>query len=395
MTDSPPSGHPSIRRPSAVYVGLFFAVGTLFPYLAVFYQAAGLSLEGIGLVAGLTGVIAVIAAPAWGAVVDRLHDVRGPLLVAGLWGATAGAWLATSRDPVTIAIAAVVLTAGTAGMGAMVDSRTMEMIGANRDRYGRARAWGSLAFVGGALAVGFLIERTGPAGLFLLYAPVIAATGLAAWLLLGRSGGTARRSVSFGFGRDLGGLIRDPGLLALFVGSVMVWSAVAAVTTFISIRLADLGSGTAVIGFVFTPSALVEIPLMLAFPVIARRLGGERLLVIGALAFAGRAAGWALATEPWMYVAIAPLGGVAYALFYVGTVTYVARSVPPSVQATAQGIFTGTAFSMGTILGSALGGQIAAAITIPGLFGVSAIATVVAALVVLRATGVRKSALAT
>jgi PPP family 3-phenylpropionic acid transporter len=393
VTDSPTSGPPSIRRPATVYVGLFFAVGALFPYLAVFYRSAGLSLEDVGLVVGLTGVIAVIAAPVWGAVVDRIRDVRGPLLVAGLWGAAAGAWLAASRDPVMIVVAAVALTAGTAGMGAMVDSRTMEMIGANRDRYGRARAWGSLAFVGGALVVGFLVERTGPSGLFLVYAPTIAATGLAAWLLLGRLGGTRRRSVSFGFGRDLGGLIRDPGLLLLFIGSVMVWSAVAAVTTFISIQLADLGSGTAVIGFVFTPSALVEIPLMLAFPLMARRVGGEGLLVIGALAFAARAAGWSLATEPWMYVAISPLGGVAYALFYVGTVTYVSKSVPPSVQATAQGIFSGTAFSMGTILGSALGGQIAAAITISGLFAVSAAATVVGALVVLRATSLRKTAL--
>jgi PPP family 3-phenylpropionic acid transporter len=382
-----------VRRPAVVYTLLFFAVGSFFPYLAVFFRSAGLSLEAIGLVTGLTGIVAVIAAPAWGAVVDRLRDARGPILLAGIWGAAAAAWLAVSRDPLTIAAAAVVLTAGTAGLGAMVDSRTMEIVATYRDRYGRARAWGSASFVAGALAVGFLIERTGPPGLFLLYAPAIAATGVAAWLLLGRSEGPARRTIAVGFGRDLRGLIRDPGLLLLFIGSVVVWTGSTAVTTFVSIQLADLGTGTAVIGFVFTPSALVEIPLMLAFPAITRRIGADRLLVIGGLAFAARAAGWALATEPWMYVALSPLGGVAFALFYVGTVTYVSRTVPPSVQATAQGIFSGTAFSMGTILGSLIGGQVAAAITIPGLFAVSAAATVVGALVVLRATSLRKSAL--
>jgi PPP family 3-phenylpropionic acid transporter len=132
---------------------------------------------------------------------------------------------------------------------------------------------------------------------------------------------------------------------------------------------------------------------MLAFPVIARRTGAERLLILGAVAFAARAAGWAVASDPWLFVAIAPLGGVGYALFYVGTVTYVARAVPPSVQATAQGLFSGTAFAMGAILGSVLGGQVAAVLTIPGMFGVSAVASVVGALVVLQATEMRKSAL--
>ena len=162
-------------------------------------------------------------------------------------------------------------------------------------------------------------------------------------------------------------------------------------TTFVSVHLIELGSGSAVVGFVFAPGALVEVPLMLAFPALARRTGAERLLILGAVAFAARAAGWAIASEPWLYVAIAPLGGVGYALFYVGTVTYVARAVPSSVQATAQGLFSGTAFAMGAILGSVLGGQVAAVLTIPGMFGVSAGATLVGAVIVARATNVRRS----
>jgi MFS transporter, PPP family, 3-phenylpropionic acid transporter len=392
VTDSLPPSQSSVRRPAVVYVVLFFAVGAFFPYLSVFFQSVGLSLEGIGAVAALTGLVAVIAAPIWGAIVDRLRDARGPLLVAGLWGAAAAAWLAVSREPLTIAVAAAAMSAGTAGMGSMLDSRTIEIIGPNRDRYGRARAWGSAAFVGGALVVGFLLERTGPAGLFLVYAPSVAVAGFAAWLLLGRSVGRTRRSVSIGFGRDLGGLVRDPTLLLLFVGSVIVWTAVAALNTFVSVQLVGLGAGTTVVGLAFAPGALVEVPLMLAYPAIVRRTGPERLLVLGAVVFAARAAAWALATEPWLYVATAPLGGVGYALFYVGTVTYVARAVPPSVQATAQGIFSGTAFSMGVILGSVLGGQIAAALTIPGMFGVAAGATLIGALIVGRATELRKTA---
>jgi len=84
-----PPRQPSVRGPAVVYAVLFFAVGTFFPYLSVFYRSVGLSFEGIGVITALTGFVAVVAAPVWGAAVDRLRDARGPLLVAGLWVAVA------------------------------------------------------------------------------------------------------------------------------------------------------------------------------------------------------------------------------------------------------------------------------------------------------------------
>jgi PPP family 3-phenylpropionic acid transporter len=119
------------------------------------------------------------------------------------------------------------------------------------------------------------------------------------------------------------------------------------------------------------------------------------LLVLGALAFAARAAIWAVVADPWLFVASAPLGGFGYAFFFVGTVTYVARVVPPQVQATAQGIFTGTAFSVGLIVGAVIGGQLAATLTIPGLFAAAAAATALGAGVVLWATARRSVPAAT
>ena len=117
--------------------------------------------------------------------------------------------------------------------------------------------------------------------------------------------------------------------------------------------------------------------------------------MLGGLAYALRAALWALTSDPLLFVAIAPLGGFGYALFYVGTVTYVSRAVAPSVHATAQGLFSGTAMSIGSILGSVIGGALAAELTIPGMFIVSAVATALGAGIVLWATGARKTARST
>jgi PPP family 3-phenylpropionic acid transporter len=390
---SPPA-HSSIVRPAIVYFLLFGSVAAYFPYISVYYSSIGIGLPEIGLLAALNAGVAVIAAPTWGAIVDRARDVRGPLAVAGLWSAAAATWLAVTREPILVGIAVAVLAAGSAGLGPMLDSRTIEIVGSNRDRYGRARAFGSLAFTIGALGVGILIGVTGPQGLFLVYVPGLFLTGLVAYVLLGRPVGAvvARRRVTVGFASGLAGLVRDPTLLLFFLGSALLWIAVSAVHTFLSIHLVQLGASSAIVGLVWTPGALVEVPLMLAFPLLVRWLGAERLLVLGGLAFAARAGLWALASDPLLFVAIAPLGGVGYALFYVGTVTYVSRAVPPSVQATAQGLFSGTAFSIGSILGSVIGGQLAAALSIPGMFAVSAVGTAAGAGIVLWATEARKTA---
>ena len=126
---------------------------------------------------------------------------------------------------------------------------------------------------------------------------------------------------------------------------------------------------------------------MFTFPVLVRRTGPEPLVVIGAVAYALRALGWALAPSPIVLVALAPVGGVGFAFVYVGTVMVIARRVAASSQATAQGLFSGTTFSLGSIIGAVLGGQLAQATSIPALFVVSAAIALASALGIWLAIG--------
>src|SRR5205814_9779355 len=97
------------------------------------------------------------------------------------------------------------------------------------------------------------------------------------------------------------------------------------------------------IGLARATGAAVDVPLVFAFPAIAGRLGGERLLVIASTAYVARAVGFALAPTPDAIVALSVLSGVGFAVFSVGSVTYVAAHAPPRLRAAAQGVFTGTA----------------------------------------------------
>lgn len=371
-------------RPALVYVALFASVGAYVPYVSVYYREVGIGLGAVGLLVALSSTVGLVAAPTWGAAADQVRDVRIPLVTAGLASAAAAGLLAVARDPIAVAIAVVLLAAATAGIGPMLDSRTIELLG-DRERYGRVRAWGSAAFIGASLVTGAVVARTSAVGLFAVQVPLLLVSALAAWLLLGGRKRERRSRMAFNPIAGLSGVLRAPRLGLFFVGSVLVWVSVTAVTTFISIHVVALGGDAPLVGILWSLGALIEVPLMFAFPAIARRFGAERLLVFGALAFAARSAGWALTPDPILIVAIAPLGGIGFALFYVGTVAYVSAAVPASVQATAQGLFSGTAFSLGSILGSLLGGVLAADLSLRVLFGIGALGTVAAAGVVARA----------
>jgi MFS family permease len=133
---------------------------------------------------------------------------------------------------------------------------------------------------------------------------------------------------------------------------------------------------------------------MFAFPNLARRFGAERLLIIGAIAFGLRAAAVAIVTSPLAIVAASPLSGIGFAFFYVGTVTWVAGAVPRRVQATAQGVFTGTAVSIGAIGGSVVAGLIGGAFSLPILFGLAAVGHGIGVILVWRAVGRPRRAVA-
>lgn len=376
----------SVIRPAIVYAILFGGVGSYVPYIAIYLGSTGLDLGTVGALIALHAAVSLIAAPTWGAVADGLGEVRGPILVAGLLSAGAGGLLAIAGGPLMLTLAMGLLAATSAGIIPMVDSRTVRIVG-QRERFGRARAWGSAAFIVIAFSASVAVARYGPVGMFVLEIPLAALTGLAGYVLLRlpdddgpvRPGSAARRRPRVG-GGGLGGLslssilgvLRQPRIGLFFVASTIIWSSHAALQGFISLRIVALGGDPTVVAATWSIGALVEVPLMLAFPNLARRFGPERLVVVGAFGFAIRALGSALVGAPWLIVAVAPFGGIGFAFVYVGTVSWVAGAVPRDVQATAQGIFSGTSVSIGAIAGSILGGAIGGAQGLPTLFAIAA-----------------------
>jgi MFS family permease len=165
------------------------------------------------------------------------------------------------------------------------------------------------------------------------------------------------------------------------LGSLLVWASLSAVNGFYSIQIVALGGGASLVGVAWVVGSIVEIPIMWTFPRLAVRFGAERLLVTGSVIFAIRNVLAALAPNADLLVAIAPLEGAGFGLFFIGGVGFVAARAPAGLAGTAQGVFSATT-GLAVIVGTGAAGLIASALSIPGMFAVAGVVGVVAAIVV-------------
>ena len=324
------------------YVAAFGAVGAWYPYLAVFYQERGLDLSTIGLMTALGAAAGLVSAPIWGAIADRFAGSPLVIPIGALVTAMGATALALVDGVGPMAAALVLSSVAFAGIAPTLDARALETVASDRNRYGGLRAWGSGAFIVVVAFTGALIERAGVTSMFVVY--VAALLVLAVVSLPLRGDASAPRLARL---NAIGVVLRHPPLVRFLPAVLLVWSASMAINWYFSIHLLELGAPGELVGSAWAIGALVEIPIMAAYPWLAARVGSERLLVIGAAVFALRAVALSIVNDPFLAAATMALHGVAFALVLVGGVTFVSRRAPEATAATAQGILSATDLQRG------------------------------------------------
>lgn len=362
-------------RASIAYVVYFVAIGAAVPYLAVYYRELGLDLQTIGLLAALSAAVQLVSAPVWGGLSDASPRSRVPLATAAVLAGVAALGLAQARALPAIIGAVVVLSVGLSGIGPILDARAVDTVRDDRSRYAHLRVWGSISFIVTAPLVGLVVDRQGAGGFFLVYVPALLLTALASLALDRRSGPRLATSDVL---HGASAVLRDRQLALFMCGALLAWTALAGVSAFFSIYLVQLGAAGNLVGLAWSVGALVEVPVMWAFPALARRFGTERLIVFGAAILVARAACYSVLTSPAALVGVSLLTGLGFGLLLVGGITFVAHHAPRGLSATAQGVFSATVNGLASILGSGLAGLGAAAVGIPGLFAACAAAGLVA-----------------
>lgn len=152
----------NIFKFQSFYFVLLAAVGCFTPYINVYLEKSiGLKGSQIGLITALSLVIGVCVVPIWGIIGDKTKKYNLLLLIS--IGATIVVLYFYSKQTVYLGciVCAILLEVARLGSNPMADTITMNYTAKHNGNYGSIRAMGSLGYMLGSMAVGFLATRFG------------------------------------------------------------------------------------------------------------------------------------------------------------------------------------------------------------------------------------------
>lgn len=357
----------SSKQPSLFFAAYFGILGVLLPFLGPFLELRGIGAVGIGLITAAVSLAKLVYAPLVGVMVDRGWWVRGMLVLHALLAAAAAALVAVFRGPWLLGAAFFVMGLGYATVLPLVEAAILER--RLHRGYGGVRVWGS---------VGFIVMAS-------VAAPILTGERLVRfpWLLVGLLVALAGTCVPFEqTGRPRGRATRERlprevlWLLALLTLNQLSHGPFYA---FFSIHLLDSGWGSSTVGLLWSIGVVAESTAFFGGSWLERRFGLRRLLGIALL----------LAPVRWILLALPPslpllvlaqlLHAATFALAHLAGIQLVQRAAPESGRRRAQALYSGLAFGLGIVAGSALAGPAYGAWGASGMFLAAAVASALAA----------------
>lgn len=347
-----------------IYIANGLAVASISPFVPVMLKERGLDPATIGVVAALAALSSIVIVPAWGhladAVVGRARAFRIGLAIAG--GSAVGLLLQLPIVVIAAMLASFTVYASLfVGLG---DALAVADLPAPERQYGALRAYASLSFTVGVVAVGFLYGWVGYSAapvVFLVWAALM-------YLLVGRipdhSAELSKRTGADGKRDHRGGRFGSPGRALAVQPRLWILLAVFAVAfvglqgslTFIGIRIVELGGQPSDVALSFGIAAMAEIPGLVATGWLGRRIGLRTLLVGSLLLYGVCIASWGVLPYVVAINATRLATGLCNGSLMAARVLIVPRLLPQSLQATGQVLFQAATWGLGTVLGSVIGG---------------------------------------
>jgi PPP family 3-phenylpropionic acid transporter len=349
------------------------ATAAILPFFSPLLQSWGLSPERIGLVLSAMALGTVLAAPAWSHEADtRLGTARTLVWSTLATAACALLLLPASAAAWSIAVAAVAMAAASASGTALGDALALHVLGPERgDDYGRIRRFASLGWAIAAILFGALYQAVGLSPVVPLYAGCLA---LYAWLAHrfrtepGRSEHAASR-----FGSVGAVFAAVPRFRLFLVGLLLLSVATSSTDGFVPLRMLGTGGGPFLIGVAVGLAAVIEIPLFTASSSLGARYGMRNVFLVGAAISILTLLGYAVAQTAGGVAFFRALSGAAFGLKYGALVVLTDRLVPARLRNTGQTLMQLAHWSLGPVIGPAIGGFVYVAFGPPTLFAGAAV----------------------
>jgi PPP family 3-phenylpropionic acid transporter len=250
----------------------------------------------------------------------------------------------------------------------LVEATTLETVERfKRLDYGRVRLWGSVGFIAATATMGVLLDYVSDRAILYGVLAAFAATTAAAFGI--PAAADSRRGTA---AITLGALLHRREFLLFYGACLLMQLGHGTYYGFFSIALEGQGFSASAIGALWTIGVVAEVAFMFWSGRALSRIGAAPLLVISFVAAVLRWTLMARAPGPVGLAVTQCLHALSFGAFHVAAVTIIHQSVPPSLRATGQTLYSSLAYGVGSGLGLLLNGWLYAAWGPTRLFGWSA-----------------------
>lgn len=338
---------------SAVQILYWINNGFLFSFASVYLQSYGFTTGQIGLVLGLAYTVSAFLQPVIVAVMERfrlrLHTglIALYLLIAAL--AVCLLVLPLSHVALSVVMIAALALQSAALPNICSIAHSMETLGINVD-FSSARALGSVGYAIFTSIMGRVLSQFSPRLLPGMYL----CTLLLMALLLSRlttpvcSRPEKQKSSGSFLGNNLPFVLFLIGLLAICLNHTMI-------DAFMLQIMQNIGGGSAELGVAIAIAAIMEVPVMLLYSRIRKKLGLKTILLLCGWAWFVKNALTAFAVSPIMIYAAQLLQSLGYALYVPLAIDLVIHLLPEKDFLRGQAL-AGSAFTLGGVFATFAGG---------------------------------------
>ena len=372
-----------------LYFWFFGAVGALSPFINLYFKRLGFSGSEIGLLATMQPLAAMIAPPLAVALAGRLQNTRVTLpalmtlslIPYGLLLAVTGFW-----PLLALYFAAFLLHAAhrpasrrrdlAAHRGNLPRLRPDPPVGVDRFYRRGQRHRPAVGAVGPARrSVGKLVRC--------LMGALVAWHMARRGALLPLSTDKSQRKVARALASSLKVIRETPGVSWLFLAGLLARFAQVGGTNFFGIHADDIGMSESLIGLSWGIAVVSEVVMMVVSAPLMQRITARGLFILSALAGAIRWAVYAKTSSVGLLLGVQVLHAFTFAAFHIGSVTLVHTLFPPERRTEGQSAWTVTTSGLPVLAGTYLAGYLYDVVGIRPLFWISAVASLLAALVAL------------
>lgn len=329
-------------RMSLLFAALFLPMGVHLPYFPLWLEAEGFDPEQIAIILSAPMFLRVITTPLISAMADRAKDRVNVFICLAALALLLSLGYFLEPAYLTVLAVSLALAVVWAPHAPIADSMALSGVRRFGSDYAAMRIWGSISFLGGSLAAGFILSRSGAGAV-----PAIISAGLfgcfAVSFVIPRLG-RPRRALQHA---SMGAQQASP---KLFNRYFLVMAAAIGVLVashgflygFVSIYWKSLGISESVVGLLWSWAVVTEIIMFMFF---TRLLGARSTTFVVMVAAVGALLRWLAFPLIWPlglgvpgFFAVQSLHSLSTGLALIAVQKLIAESVPEERTGAAQGL---------------------------------------------------------